>query len=795
MSTPLRVRKIVRVIPRGTPQGAQKRALSGRLSGNLPATLVDKPAQPRCFAFRRALTHDEITGPLHELEEIILRTAEDYYGYGKGATKTQVDAVVALVGVDLDASDGIWASMPTGAGKSRIGSIFWLVRPVKDEKRTLVLLIAPTDAVGDNAALEKSAEGFSSLNITSEPTCVWNREVAEGILRGEYQTVGLSPEHYNKDKICAWLFQQAQFREQLLVKVIDESQKVWEWGLMKEGKFGGGQWAAKKTDVAFRPDYGLMAVRNVQLGQKTIFLSATCTPIHRSAVLASSAVAEDRIRIISQDLFRPNIRHLRIPFAHTKISLGDITPLVASRGDPSELPPTIIFSNSRHKTLNVVEALHSAATFPSEVTWDSKLARRFHSVTAARDKKTTIDDFLDDKYRILSGTSGIAVGVNIRRLLLTIQLGEIALEDEDQRKGRTGRIFGQLGLGVTLIEAVSKKRLDDRNKKESKRVRDERPRHPSDYTAAEASLEMTLTEVCHEVANQIYLATGLVPVDREAAEVVAEEARQREVSGRECGCANCDPKGAAYIISKLGELTIANFDQIVSTNGRSIIMGPPGRPSAAPPHDPLAPPTNPKFATTAAERSQLAIDLLSAFKPWFEVRFGLSTQTTLQPSHFFSSTTAATIAKHADELTSVKNLVDLVSEPIAGLWEKCWRVVELWRGDVVEARAKKVRKKAKEKAKEKASKDVEKGKKKAEKDAELKKKQNQKRARDEADDIEHAGHVAEAKRLRKLTKARELLEEQAEADKENQEKASKRKASNDRRTAKGLLGSRTNTLR
>ena len=307
--------------------------------------------------------------------------------------------------------------------------------------------------------------------------------------------------------ICAWLFQQSALLAMLLDKVVDESQKVWEWGIMKEGKYAGGKWASSKTDVAFRPKYDHMAARNVQLGHKTIFLSATCTPLHRSAVLASCAVAEDRITIISQDLFCPALRHLRLPFAHSKKSFADITPLVATRTTSADIPPTIIYSNTRHGTLDVVRALHAAIPASPIVTWNSTLSRRFHSVTAARDKESMITDFIAELYPVLSGTSGIAVGINMRHLLATIQLGEVAVEDGWQRMGRTGRVRGQLRLGISFIEPVSNKRLTERNKKEAKRLRDERPRHPSDYSAAETSLELTLTEVCHEAAHILYLAS------------------------------------------------------------------------------------------------------------------------------------------------------------------------------------------------------------------------------------------------------------------------------------------------
>lgn len=208
MSTPLRLQNLTRRTPHRKSLGDGGRRLSGRLSGVFQAPKPATPPLPRCFLGRRALTEDEITGPLEELEEIILRTAEEYYGIGKGATPSQVDAVVALVSQSPSLADGIWCCMPTGAGKSRIASIWWLVRPVWDEERTLMLMIAPTDAVGDNAvralysasscgsdtlskALESEFEGFHSLNITSEKTCIWNKDVALRILRGDFQRLSV----------------------------------------------------------------------------------------------------------------------------------------------------------------------------------------------------------------------------------------------------------------------------------------------------------------------------------------------------------------------------------------------------------------------------------------------------------------------------------------------------------------------------------------------------------------------------------------------------------------------------
>ena len=256
--------------------------------------------------------------------------------------------------------------------------------------------------------------------------------------------------------------------------------------------------------------------------------------------------------------------------------------------------------------------------------------------------------------------------------------------------------------------------------------------------------------------------------------MVAEVARQREISGRECGCVNCDPKGAAYIIARLGELKPANFGEIVSFDGRTLPEGPAGpHPAPTPPLDPLAPDEPTALTTTSNERKALALDLLAAYKPWFEVRYGLPSQTPHDPAHFFSPASAKTISKLADELTSEQELGKVLSEPIHGLWAALWHVVVLWREEVERARragaaAKKLERAGRKEAKKAAKESI----------AAAARVQGEcrKRARVE-EDAENARHIAEAKRRRRATRAQEAAEE---AEKENLERQAKKKASSDR---------------
>ncbi|KNE86512.1 hypothetical protein PSTG_20108, partial [Puccinia striiformis f. sp. tritici PST-78] len=77
----------------------------------------------------------------------------------------------------------------TGSGKSRVSEFYFhLFSP---SKKAVVLVVNPSDALGDNQVKEKIAQGYTAINLKK---LTFNSKVAAEIKRGKYNFVYLSPE-------------------------------------------------------------------------------------------------------------------------------------------------------------------------------------------------------------------------------------------------------------------------------------------------------------------------------------------------------------------------------------------------------------------------------------------------------------------------------------------------------------------------------------------------------------------------------------------------------------------------
>lgn len=245
------------------------------------------------------------------------------------------------------------------------------------------------------------------------------------------------------------------FRERLIAKVIDEAHMVYKWGIVESGKRGQ-PWMTSVQDTGiFRPSYGNMGMRlNATDRVPLLLMSATCPPRHRDLIYANLKIRKDDIVYVEGELARPEITIMRLPMQHAKSSLRDLCTHVPSKLEMTDdlIPPTLIYTNTRQKTMTALKVLNTARRVPQgEYNAKSTFGRRFHSNTGPADKKANISDFSKGMYPIIACTLALGLGQNWTRVRRIFQMGRADAGAVSQIIGRCGR-NGKQGLAVFYVE-------------------------------------------------------------------------------------------------------------------------------------------------------------------------------------------------------------------------------------------------------------------------------------------------------------------------------------------------------
>lgn len=142
----------------------------------------------------------------------------------------------------------------------------------------------------------------------------------------------------------------------------------------------------------FQSSYGkmgrqLMATYDIPV----LLMSATCGPQAISAIKKSLSLTSSNLTMIQGELTRPELRFIRLYLTETVDSAEDLATIVPHESIVSnnELPPMIIYSGTRNRTLKVMEVVSKARGQPDDYkNPKSKCIRRYHSVTGDQDKVT-----------------------------------------------------------------------------------------------------------------------------------------------------------------------------------------------------------------------------------------------------------------------------------------------------------------------------------------------------------------------------------------------------------------------
>ncbi|KAI7950372.1 hypothetical protein MJO29_009046 [Puccinia striiformis f. sp. tritici] len=431
--------------------------------------------------------------------------------YKQPAKPLQIEAVAHLA-----RGSNTFLLAGTGFGKSRIPEIYYSLLP--KTSKGVVLVLNPLDALGDNQVLEKENTKFSAINLTK---LTFTKEEANNIVNGKYNFVYVSPEIYLNSKLWDQVYFCTNFQNRLALIVVDEAHIIYQWGLVES--VGGKNKLATLGYVddmgIFRPSYGKLGARLLTCNDKPILLmSATCRPEAVAGIKKSLKLEDHNLEMVKGELTRPEIRIIRVPMKHSMASCADILEMFTSKNlvPNSNVVPTLIYSATRNRTLQVMKALDLArGTRGDSIRPKSTFVRRFHSCTGEKDKLAVVKDFADHKFPVISCTMALGMGQNWSQ---TRRGGKNSVNDF-----------------VPGARQTHQDRMD----------------------------ALAVTPVCLRIAFAIDNEIGYIPLSFDDPSYIREKEREKKVGFVDCMCSNCNPIAADGLMRHIKEMDKDNMDEMI----------------------------------------------------------------------------------------------------------------------------------------------------------------------------------------------------------------------------------------
>jgi ATP-dependent DNA helicase RecQ len=291
----------------------------------------------------------------------------------------------------LDGRD-VLAVMPTGSGKSLCYQLPALLRD------GLTVVVSPLIALMRNQVAQLRGYGIAAASLNSSNDFAENRDILEGIARGELRLVYVAPERLMKPETLA-LFARAKVG----LLAVDEAHCISQWG------------------HDFRPEYLTLGKVRQELGAQIIALTATADASTRADIVEKLFPQPPKVFVHGFD--RPNLRLMMRPKSGGRGELLDF--VKAHRGQSG-----IVYCSSRKKTEAVAEFLapHGFKALPYHAGMDPSVRSRHQ------------DAFLQEDAVIIVATIAFGMGIDkpdVRFVCHTDMPSNI--ESYYQEIGRAGR--------------------------------------------------------------------------------------------------------------------------------------------------------------------------------------------------------------------------------------------------------------------------------------------------------------------------------------------------------------------
>lgn len=288
--------------------------------------------------------------------------------------------------------DNVLALLPTGGGKSVCFQVPALMRS------GICIVVSPLIALMEDQVSNLKAKGIKAMGITGGISYTDLDKKLDNCIYGNYKFLYLSPERLQMELV--------QERIRLMnvnLIAVDEAHCISQWG------------------HDFRPAYRNISIFNeLKPEVPLIALTATATPPVIEDI--KEQLKLPNLKLHKKSFYRPNIAY-NVIYAEDKFY--EVSKLLKSVEETA-----IIYVRSRNATTEIAHYLQSQ---------DYK-AEAFHGGMKMADKKRKLEDWLQNKFRIMVATTAFGMGIDKPdvRHVIHFNLPE-NLESYFQEAGRAGR--------------------------------------------------------------------------------------------------------------------------------------------------------------------------------------------------------------------------------------------------------------------------------------------------------------------------------------------------------------------